>query len=98
MKLSWILLSVIVKSISQVKMLLDWIEMLMAEMAVEFVYIYEVILISVFAKIWQTKVVLDQHYSTGSDVTTGSDGTGSDVIPHFPIGLRRFSLPEVTSL
>ena len=57
MKLSWIPLSVIVKSISQAMMLLDWIEMLTAEMAVEFVYIYEVILISVFVKIWQIKIL-----------------------------------------
>ena len=44
-------------SISQAVMLLDWIEMLMTEMAVEFVYIYEVILISVFVKIWQIKIL-----------------------------------------
>ena len=43
-------------------------------------------------------VVLASPSSTGSDVTTGSDGTGSDVIPHFLVGLRSFSLPEVTSL
>ena len=43
---------------------------------------------------------------TGIDVTTGTASpewtsqqecvTGSDVIPHFSVGLRWFSLPEVT--
>ena len=35
-------------------------------------------------------VVLDQHFDTGSDVTTGSDGTGSDVT-------TLITQPEVTS-
>ena len=43
-------------------------------------------------RLFNLSVVIDRPYGAGGDVT------GSDVIPHFPIGLRRFSLiPEVTS-
>ena len=63
-------------------------------------FVFRVLQIPAFRVAGFTEVVLDCQFGVGSDVTTGSDDTGSDVIPHFPVDFRRFSLtaPEVTSL